>query len=83
MLSDIDTPIYMVLGNHDLETNVIDKKPYYIDSVENLEPIGSCYIVENEKRVTSGLNTNITLRLNNSIMFGEKTLILMIDTSYV
>jgi hypothetical protein len=82
LLSDIDTPIYMVLGNHDLETNVIDKKPYYIDSVipENLEPVGSCYIVENEKRVTGNID-KIKFQLNNSIMFGEKTLILMIDTS--
>jgi hypothetical protein len=72
----------MVLGNHDLETNVIDKKPYYIDSVipENLEPVGSCYIVENEKRITGNID-KIKFQLNNSIMFGEKTLILMIDTS--
>ena len=80
LLSDIEIPIYMILGNHDLETNVIDKTTYYINSVENLEPIGSCYIIENEKRITGNMN-KIKMLLNNSIMFGEKTLILMIDTS--
>ena len=75
-----DIPIYMLLGNHDLETNAINEKKFCIQNGEAQKPEkpNRCTILQHEKYLAS---------LNNNIMFGtnfdhiiNNTLLLMIDT---
>jgi hypothetical protein len=67
-------PIYVIMGNHDYETDL-----YINDKIET-----SCQIIETEKKITNKLNNNnynIHLNIYNSLIFGENTLVLMIDTT--
>ena len=72
-----DVPIKMILGNHDLETNVPSKMELMVE--DELEDAGKCSILSLEHRGVD-LNQNIQFGLMNS-KFMNNTLVLMIDTS--
>jgi hypothetical protein len=70
-------PINMILGNHDLETNL--KNNLFIENEpDKLVAEKDCFIIQSE--VASTLNTNIDLVLFKSQRMND-TLCLMIDTS--
>lgn len=69
--------IFMLLGNHDLETNN-DKNILFIDNKEN--PENNCYILNNELDFSLMHEPPINFVFNNSIIL-DNTLIIMIDTS--
>lgn len=73
--------IDMILGNHDLETN-LKKNTLYVDNLENIEK-GDCYILNSEENIEKQLNQNG--KLVNLFLFNAKmlngTLLIMIDTS--
>ena len=71
-----DIPIDMILGNHDLETNLKDNLFIENDSVKEK---GDCFITTNE--IALARRNNIALVVNKSRLFGGHTLVLMIDTS--
>lgn len=77
-----EIPIYMLLGNHDLETNAENEQKFCIHNDED-DPIvelpNTCTILQHEKHLVSNLN-NITLGTNFARVLNN-TLILMIDTS--
>jgi len=73
-----NTPIDIILGNHDLETNRENVMQLYIDGV--LEPNNACSILLKEMEL-SQLRPNINFVLNKARLFGPHTLVLMIDTS--
>ena len=73
-------PIYMILGNHDLETNLkIDNQKIFINSLDNPEPVRSCSILTNETNIIKDL-PNISYNFFKAEMMGSNTLILMIDS---
>jgi len=73
-------PIYMILGNHDLETNLkIDNPKLFINSLENPEPEKSCSILTNETNIIKDI-PNISYKFFYANMIGSNTLILMIDS---
>lgn len=73
-------PIYMILGNHDLETNLkIDNPKLFINSLENPEPVRSCSILTNETNIIKDL-PNISYNFFKEKMIDSNTLILMIDS---
>ena len=77
-----EIPIYMLLGNHDLETNAVNEKKICIYNGEDdpiVEPPNTCTILQHEKHLVSNLN-NITLGTNFARHMSN-TLLLMIDTS--
>ena len=72
--------IYMILGNHDLETNLkIDNPKLFIDSLSNPEPVNSCSIVRKEREIVETL-PNISYSFFEARMIDSHTLILMIDS---
>lgn len=77
-----DIPIYMLLGNHDLETNTQGEEKFCIQNDEE-DPIpevpNECTILNHEKQWVSNKN-NITLG-TNFVRVLNNTLLLMIDTS--
>ena len=78
-----EIPIYMVLGNHDLETNtggnnfVIEEKVFE-PPVE--EKKNDCSIIKYEQ-ISKNINGNIEYNLFKEFMLENGTLIIMIDTS--
>jgi len=76
-----DIEIYMLLGNHDLETNIGNEQKFCIQHGEDLieEPSNTCTILQHEKHLVSS-NKNITLG-TNFVRVLNNTLLLMIDTS--
>ena len=77
-----DPDIYMILGNHDLETNTNPKKPtLFIRDENNAEDNAedNCKILTMEQELSK--LTNIKFVLYKDLMLSNGTLILMIDTS--
>ena len=71
-----EIPIVMILGNHDLETNLNPRKPkLFIE--ENPEESRSCSILELEK-LSKGSNIDYTFF--KDIMMDNGTLVIMIDS---
>jgi len=70
-----NVPIYMILGNHDLETNIPTNRKLYINN--ELDQDNACSILDIE---FDNIN-NIDYTLFNSIMLAGNTLLLMVDTS--
>ena len=71
-----EKPIVMILGNHDLETNLNPEKPkLFIE--ENPEESRSCSILELEK-LSKG--SNIEYKFFKDQMMDNGTLVIMIDT---
>jgi len=72
-----NVPIKMILGNHDLETNIPSKMELRIE--DEIEEPGACSILSLERSFVAS-NPNIQFGLMNSI-FVNNTLVLMLDTS--
>ena len=70
-----NVPIYMILGNHDLETNISTNRKLYINN--DLEQDNACSILDIEFNNIK----NIDYTLFNSKMLAGNTLLLMVDTS--
>ena len=71
--------INMILGNHDLETNIINKEQLYIENENNKEYMNNCFILNTE--ITKARKKNINFVLRKIYELSENTLIIMIDTS--
>lgn len=69
--------INMILGNHDLETNIIDKQQLYIEDEIQIE--NNCFILNTE--IKEAVNKNINFVLQKTYKLSKNTLIIMIDTS--
>jgi len=78
----LHTNIDVIFGNHDLETNLNEQGKLYIKDgdIAVQESVGMCSILENEQRVIEAY-PNMNLYLNHSRRFGEKTQVIMLDTS--
>jgi len=74
-----DVDIYMILGNHDLETNT-GKNNFFIDNLENPVSENDCKVIEYEN-IAIGDNRKIDYKLSHEKMLQNGTLVLMIDTS--
>lgn len=74
-----DIDIYMMLGNHDLETNT-GQHNFFINNLENPVSENDCKIIEYEN-IAVGENRNIDYKLSHEKMLKNGTLVLMIDTS--
>jgi len=74
-----DIDIYMILGNHDLETNTGENN-LFIDNLENPVSENDCKVIEYEN-IAIGDNTKIDYKLSHEKMLQHGTLVLMIDTS--
>jgi hypothetical protein len=72
-------PIYMILGNHDLETNT-HTQSIFIENEQTPEEFGSCFMLKEEVKLSEKHDPPIEFVLNKSVLF-ERTLILMLDTS--
>jgi len=73
-------PIYMILGNHDLETNT-KKQNLFIENTSNPEK-GDCAIINYQKQiVNNNPSKNIDYFLFKEKLLNNNTLLLMIDTS--
>ena len=73
-----DIPIYMILGNHDLETNInIGEDNFFIDNLDNAVKTNVCSIIDYEHQSTNK-NQKIEYNLFKEIMLENKTLIIMI-----
>lgn len=72
-----EIPIYMILGNHDLETNLNPENPKLFIG-ETAEVSKSCMILELEKQQSK--ESNIEYTFFKDIMMNNGTLILMIDS---
>ena len=73
-----DVEINMILGNHDLETNVSQSEPdLFIEDTTN--PEKDCFILETEKEEAKE-NEKINFKIWDKKVLGS-TLLLMIDTS--
>lgn len=70
--------IYMLLGNHDLETNLEKNPNIFIEDTDTLEE--NCYILSKELEYSDSHKPPIKFVFNQSKLI-DKTLILMIDTS--
>lgn len=70
-------PIFMIMGNHDLEPTIGDS--YIFTPQIEIQP--KCGILSSEKKSIDDLESKITYLPRGELLFGEKTLILMIDTS--
>jgi hypothetical protein len=80
-----EIPIYMILGNHDLETNTGNTSNFFIGDINDHEvnkPVekDDCSIIKYEK-MSKIKNGNIEYNLFKEFMLENGTLILMIDTS--
>ena len=74
-----EIPIYMILGNHDLETN-IGKGNFFINNLDNPVSKNDCSVIEYEQ-ISKNNNENIEYNLFKEMMLENGTLIIMIDTS--
>ena len=74
-----DVDIYMILGNHDLETNT-GKNNFFINNLENSVLKNDCKVIEYEN-IAVGDNRKIDYKLSHEKMLQNGTLVLMIDTS--
>jgi len=74
-----DIDIYMILGNHDLETNT-GQNNFFIDNLENPVSENDCKVIEYEN-IALGDNRKIDYKLSHEKMLKNGTLVLMIDTS--
>lgn len=76
-------PIYMLLGNHDLETNTNGEKKFCIQNDKDVTPTpeteNQCTILQSEKQLVD-LHKNIRFG-TNFYKIVNNTLLLMIDTS--
>jgi hypothetical protein len=72
-----DIPIKMILGNHDLETNVDVNEIYFPDNT--MEDIENCAILNEELNLSK--KKKIDLLLQTTEKLSDNTLIIMIDTS--
>ena len=70
--------IYMLLGNHDLETNLDSDQNIYIENTDELE--SNCYILNKELEYSDTHKPPINFVFNH-YKFVNNTLILMIDSS--
>ena len=71
------TPIYMIIGNHDLETN-IGQNNIMINNYN--EPENNCAIINNQLSSLLSMS-NINYDLFHSLKLSNDTLMIMIDTS--
>lgn len=69
-------PIKMILGNHDLETNIGTNEIYFPDNT--MEDIHNCNILNEELNLSKN---KIDLLLQTTEKLSENTLLIMIDTS--
>jgi len=81
-----DIEIHMILGNHDLETNMGKPKLFVKDSKEEEKKEENCFILKNEQEIIEKIVNenppgNIHLNLFHHKMLNHGTLLLMIDTS--
>ena len=74
-----DIPIYMILGNHDLETN-IGKNNFFIDNLDNPVKKDDCSIIVYEQ-ISKNNKNNIEYDFFKETMLENGTLIIMVDTS--
>lgn len=74
-----DIPIFMVLGNHDLDTNV-KKNKLYIENSNTVEPKNTCTIINLEMESLRN-KPNVQYDFFKPMMMPNGTLILLIDTS--
>jgi len=75
-----DVEINMILGNHDLETNVSQSEPdLFIEDKDKTNREKDCFILETEKEEAKE-NKKINFKIWDKKVLGS-TLILMIDTS--
>jgi hypothetical protein len=70
--------IYMLLGNHDLETNNKSKNNIFLEDTDT--PESGCYILNKELEYSDNHNPPIHFVFNHSKLI-DKTLIIMIDSS--
>jgi len=75
-----DLSIYMLLGNHDLETNIGPEPSMFINDLETPEIKESCTILNTEKEIVRD-RSNIELLLFKEFLLNENTLIIMLDTT--
>jgi hypothetical protein len=68
--------IYMILGNHDLETNNTSKAKLFINDTRE----EGCNILTLQQNSVANIS-NIQFKLYNEILMKDDTLVLMIDTS--
>jgi predicted CopG family antitoxin len=71
--------INMILGNHDLETNISNKEQLYIEDENQMEDMNNCFILNTE--ITKARKKHINFVLQKIYELSENTLIIMIDTS--
>ena len=74
-----EIPIYMILGNHDLETNT-GKNNFFINNLDSPEEENNCSIIKYEQ-IAEHENENIEYSFFKEKMLENGTLIIMIDTS--
>lgn len=74
-----EIPIYMILGNHDLETN-IGKNNFFINNLDNPVEKNDCSVIKYEQ-ISKNENKDIEYSFFKEIMLENGTLIIMIDTS--
>lgn len=76
------TQIYMLLGNHDLQTNITgEAAKFYINDIDTPERENDCTILKTEKSISSEIGRNIDFVLFQAVLLDNQTLLLMIDTS--
>lgn len=73
-----DKEIYMLLGNHDLETNTKSKNNIFLEDTDI--PESGCYILNKELEYSDNHDPPIHFVFNHSKLI-DKTLIIMIDSS--
>ena len=64
-----EIPIYMVLGNHDLETNTGEDN-FFIDNLETSVPINTCPVIYQQIAQTN--NTNIEYSFFKEMMIEKR-----------
>lgn len=74
-------PVYMILGNRDLETNGTDQPKLMISGAdgEKIETDGSCAIIKAE--ISAAKDANVTYTFFRAEAVSENTLLLMFDTN--
>jgi predicted MPP superfamily phosphohydrolase len=72
-----EIPIYMILGNHDLDTNG-EKMSFYIENDATPEGRNECYTLKTE---IQSIKENVEYDLFKSKMLNDGTLLMMIDTN--
>jgi hypothetical protein len=79
--------INMILGNHDLETNISNKEQLYIEDENQMEDMNNCFILNTEinearkKPINEARKKPINFVLQKTYELSKNTLIIMIDTS--